>query len=73
MAVCRKPFDERYAVLTGGGEKNAEIELFLLCAAKDILDRSKKAKGTVYFSATLGAVWTRAGADARAGWTATPA
>ena len=46
-------FDERYAVLTGGGEKNAEIELFLLCAAKDILDRSKKAKGTVYFSATL--------------------
>lgn len=46
-------FDERYAVLTGGEEKNAEIELFLLCAAKDILDRSKKAKGTVYFSATL--------------------
>ena len=46
-------FDERYAVLTSGGEKNAEIELFLLCAAKDILDRSKKAKGTVYFSATL--------------------
>ncbi len=46
-------FDERYAVLTSGGEKNAEIELFLLCAAKDILDRSRKARGTVYFSATL--------------------
>ena len=46
-------FDERYAVLTDGGEKNAEIELFLLCAAKDILDRSRRARGTVYFSATL--------------------
>lgn len=42
-------FDERYAVLTSGGEKNAEIELFLLCAAKDILDRSKKAKGNGLF------------------------
>ena len=63
-------FDERYAVLTGGGEKNAEIELFLLCAAKDILDRSKKAKGTVYFSATL-APFDAAGQ--MLGRTATPA
>ena len=46
-------FDERYAVLTSGGEKNAEIELFLLCAAKEILEKSKRARGTVYFSATL--------------------
>ena len=33
--------DERYAVLTEGAEKTARIELFLLCAAQDILEKTK--------------------------------
>ena len=45
--------DERYAVLTEGTEKTAKMELFLLCAAEDILEKTKKARGTVFFSATL--------------------
>ena len=45
--------DERYAVLTEGAEKTARIELFLLCAAQDILEKTKKACGAVFFSATL--------------------
>ena len=45
--------DERYAVLTEGAGKNARMELFLLCAAQDILEKTKKARGTVFFSATL--------------------
>ena len=45
--------DERYAVLTEGTEKTARMELFLLCAAQDILEKTKKARGTVFFSATL--------------------
>ena len=45
--------DERYAVLTEGAEKTARIELFLLCAAQDILEKTKKARGAVFFSATL--------------------
>ena len=46
-------FDARYAVLTEGTEKTARIELFLLCAAQDILEKTKRARGTVFFSATL--------------------
>lgn len=46
-------FDERYALLTSGGEKHAKIELALLTAAKEILESTKRAHGTVYFSATL--------------------
>lgn len=45
--------DERYAVLTEGAGKNARMELFLLCAAQDILEKTKKARGAVFFSATL--------------------
>ena len=45
--------DARYAVLTEGTEKNAKIELFLLCAAQDILEKTKRARGAVFFSATL--------------------
>ena len=45
--------DARYAVLTEGAEKTARIELFLLCAAQDILEKTKRARGTVFFSATL--------------------
>lgn len=45
--------DERYAVLTEGTEKNARIELFLLCAAQDILEKTKRARGAAFFSATL--------------------
>ena len=46
-------FDERYALLTSGGEKHAVIELALLTAAKEILESTRRAHGTVYFSATL--------------------
>ncbi|MDO5300193.1 MAG: helicase C-terminal domain-containing protein [Clostridia bacterium] len=46
-------FCERYALLTSGGEKHASIELYLLNAAPEILALSKRARGTVYFSATL--------------------
>lgn len=46
-------FDERYALLAGGGEKHARIELALLTAAQEILLSAKRARGTVYFSATL--------------------
>ena len=40
-------------MLTEGAEKTARIELFLLCAAQDILEKTKKARGAVFFSATL--------------------
>ena len=46
-------FDERYALLASGGKKDARIELVLLTAAKEILERTKRARGAVYFSATL--------------------
>ncbi len=46
-------FDERYALLTSGGEKHAKIELALLSAADEIHSITKSARGTVYFSATL--------------------
>ena len=46
-------FDERYALLTSGGEKHARIELALLSAAQEILSVTKAARGVVYFSATL--------------------
>lgn len=46
-------FDERYALLCGGGDKHARIELALLTTAQEILESAKRARGTVYFSATL--------------------
>lgn len=46
-------FDGRYALLTNGGEKHAAIELALLSAAQEIMDAGKRARGVVYFSATL--------------------
>ncbi|MBR4039671.1 MAG: hypothetical protein IKJ11_06170 [Clostridia bacterium] len=46
-------FDERYALIASGGEKHAKIELVLLSAAREILEATKRARGTVYFSATL--------------------
>ena len=46
-------FDERYALLTSGPEKHARIELVLLTAAREILESTRRARGTVYFSATL--------------------
>ncbi|MGN0991494.1 MAG: helicase C-terminal domain-containing protein [Candidatus Ventricola sp.] len=46
-------FDERYALLTSGAEKHARIELVLLTAAQEILESTRRARGTVYFSATL--------------------
>ena len=46
-------FDERYALIASGGEKHARIELALLTAAQEIMESAKRARGTVYFSATL--------------------
>lgn len=46
-------FDERYALLTSGNEKHASIELALLSAADEIRSITRRAHGTVYFSATL--------------------
>lgn len=46
-------FDERYALLISGGEKHMKLELALLTAAKEILESTGRAHGTVYFSATL--------------------
>lgn len=46
-------FDERYALLTSGGEKHAKIELALLTAAQEIEACTKRTRGTIYFSATL--------------------
>ena len=46
-------FDSRYALLASGGEKHARIELALLTAAQEIESCTKRARGTVYFSATL--------------------
>ena len=46
-------FDARYAVLTEGAEKHAALRLQCLDAAPEVLAASKRARGTVYFSATL--------------------
>ena len=46
-------FDGRYALITSGPEKHAKIELVLLSAADEILEATRHARGTVYFSATL--------------------
>ena len=46
-------FDARYALLTSGDEKHAQIELALLSAADEIQEITRRAHGTVYFSATL--------------------
>ncbi|MGN0777079.1 MAG: helicase C-terminal domain-containing protein [Candidatus Ventricola sp.] len=55
MGYCfaAERFDERYALLASGGEKHARLELALLTAAREILESTKRARGTVYFSATL--------------------
>lgn len=44
-------FAERYAILANREKKR--VQLMLLCAAPEILEKSKKTRGTVYFSATL--------------------
>ena len=46
-------FDERYAALTGGGERHARVTLLCLDASKEILACTKRARGTAFFSATL--------------------
>lgn len=46
-------FDERYALLSGGEGRRAHLTLLCLNAAPEILEQSKRAKGTAYFSATL--------------------
>ena len=51
--LAAERFDERYALLARGGRKEARMELALLTAEKEILAATKRARGTVYFSATL--------------------
>lgn len=46
-------FDARYALLTDGGERHAQLAIQCLDASPEILACSKRAKGTAYFSATL--------------------
>lgn len=51
--LAQAKFDGRYALLSGGEGKRARLTLLCLSAAPEILEQSKRAKGTVYFSATL--------------------
>lgn len=44
---------DRYAILCEGGERNGSLSLSLLCADQEILERTKRSRGTVFFSATL--------------------
>ena len=46
-------FDEHYAVACEGEGKEASLSLLCLNAAKVILEKTKRARGTVFFSATL--------------------
>ncbi|MBR5288305.1 MAG: ATP-dependent DNA helicase [Clostridia bacterium] len=46
-------FDEHYAVVCEGEGKRASLSLLCLNAAKVIQDKTKRARGTVFFSATL--------------------
>ncbi len=46
-------FDEHYAVSCEGEGKHASLSLLCLNAAKVIAERTKRAKGTAFFSATL--------------------
>ena len=46
-------FDARYALIASGGGKHAKIELELLTAAQEIESCTRRARGTVFFSATL--------------------
>lgn len=53
FSLAASRFDARYAALTGGGRKHATLLLQCLDASQEVLAASKRARGTVYFSATL--------------------
>ena len=53
VMMTAQRFDERYAVLTDGGEKHAQVCIYCLNAAPEIFAQTKRARGTVFFSATL--------------------
>lgn len=53
FSLAAERFDARYAALTGGGRKHATLLLQCLDASQEVLAASKRARGTVYFSATL--------------------
>ena len=53
FSLAAERFDARYAALTGGGKKHATLLLQCLDASQEVLAASKRARGTVYFSATL--------------------
>ncbi len=46
-------FDEHYAVVCEGDKKHASLSLLCLSAAKVIAEKTKRARGTAFFSATL--------------------
>ena len=51
--LCEQCFDEHYAVVCEGEEKHASLFLLCLNASRVIMERTKRAKGTAFFSATL--------------------
>ena len=46
-------FDDRYALLAKAEQKHVRLELALLDASAEILAQTRRARGTVFFSATL--------------------
>ena len=51
--LAAQRFDGRYAALTDGGQKHAALRLQCLDVSAEVLAVSKRARGVVYFSATL--------------------
>ena len=53
FGLAAERFSARYAALSAGGERHASLLVQCLDASPEILAASKRARGTVYFSATL--------------------
>lgn len=53
FCFAAEKFNDRYALLTEGTEKNGALYIQCLDASPEILAASKRARGTAYFSATL--------------------
>lgn len=51
--LAESHFGAQYAVSCSGAEKQTCLELLCLSAAEEILSKTKRAKGTAFFSATL--------------------
>ena len=53
FCFAAEKYDGRYALLTEGGERHGALYVQCLDASPEILAASRRARGTVYFSATL--------------------